>query len=137
MKTIIAGSRTITDYLTVVAAITATKFNITEVVSGKEPNGVDALGEQWAELEGIPIKPFPADWLQYGKPAGQIRNRAMARYADALILIWDGQSKGSAGMFRYAKELGLEIFECIVSPNGVEYRRHPGKSAMVKQRSLF
>lgn len=137
MKTIIAGSRTITDYLTVVAAITASGFHITEVVSGKEPKGVDALGERWAMLEGIPIKAFPADWDTYGRPAGQIRNRQMARYADALILVWDGQSKGSTGMLRYAKEMGLEIFECVVSPNGVEYRRHPGKGAMLQQRSLF
>lgn len=95
------------------------------------------MGEQWAKSESITVKEFPADWDTYGRPAGQIRNRAMAKYADALILIWDGVSRGSAGMLRYAKELGLEIFECVVSPNGVEYRRHPGKGAMAQRRSLF
>lgn len=136
MKTIIAGSRTISDYLTVAAAITASGFRITEVVSGCEPKGVDALGERWAKDNNIPIKSFPANWDRFGLSAGPRRNREMASYAQALILIWDGTSRGSKNMKSEALAKGLPVFECIVSDNGVEYRRH-NMAERVEQRLLF
>jgi hypothetical protein len=46
---------------------------------------------------------FPAKWDKYGKAAGPLRNREMAAYADALILVWDGKSRGSANMLAEAK----------------------------------
>jgi predicted DsbA family dithiol-disulfide isomerase len=62
---IIAGSRSITDYDILIDAMSAFLIDpdhIAEVISGKEPNGVDRLGEQMAEAFGIPVVPFPADW---------------------------------------------------------------------------
>lgn len=109
MKVIIAGGRDVTDYSAVVSAIKASLFTITEVVSGKA-RGADRLGELWAEANGIPIKPFPADWNQYGRGAGHIRNEQMAEYADALIAIWDGQSRGTKNMIERADKHGLQVF---------------------------
>ncbi len=34
----------------------------------------------------------------------------MAAYADALIAIWDGESKGTVHMVNLAKERGLKVF---------------------------
>lgn len=110
MKTIIAGPRTIFDYATVVAAVHASGFTITEVVSGKAL-GVDILGERYAILHDIPIKPFPAKWKKYGKyEAGFIRNEEMAQYADALIAVWDGQSSGTKHMIYTARFKNLKVF---------------------------
>ena len=109
MKVIIAGSRTITDYQVVEEAIKESGFNIVEVVSGKA-RGVDRLGELYAELNNLYIKSFWADWHRYGKAAGPIRNRQMADYADALIAVWDGQSKGTLHMINIAKEKELKVF---------------------------
>ena len=81
MKTIIAGSRSIGVPAVVHAAIDASGFEITEVVSGTA-RGVDRLGEVWARLKGIPIKQFPANWTVYGKRAGYLRNVQMAEYSD-------------------------------------------------------
>lgn len=75
------------------AAVDASGFRITEVVSGVA-HGVDKLGERWAQAHKIPVKQFPAQWNKYGNAAGPIRNREMAEYADALIAVWDGQSRG-------------------------------------------
>lgn len=111
MKTIIAGSRTITGtegFTAVEAAIKASKFAITEVVSGTA-NGVDRLGEMWARQVGVPIKEFPADWQEHGKSAGFIRNAEMADYADALIAVWDGVSKGTNHMINIAERKGLKV----------------------------
>jgi hypothetical protein len=108
MKVIIAGSRTITDYALVEQAVAESGFPITEVVSGRA-RGVDALGEQWAVRHHVPIRYFPADWAKHDKGAGPIRNQEMAHYADALILVWDGQSRGSAHMKSVAERRGLII----------------------------
>lgn len=105
MKVIIAGTRykdkenkiPFDDYSLVVEAIERSGFTITEVVSGTAI-GADRLGEQWARANNIPIKEMPADWIRYGNSAGPMRNRAMAEYADAAIIAWDGKSPGSRNM---------------------------------------
>ena len=38
----------------------------------------------------------------------------MAENAEALLLLWDGQSKGSANMLKLAKEFNLEIHQEII-----------------------
>lgn len=115
MKTIIAGSRTIKNVALICDAIEAAPFPITEVVCGGA-DGVDNIGNFWAQAEGILVKRFWPDWNKHGKAAGPIRNRAMAEYADALILVWDGQSRGSASMKREAQRAGIPIHEVIVTP---------------------
>lgn len=112
MKVIIAGSRTITDYNIVLDAVlesSAYIFPITEIVSGCA-RGVDLLGEKYAKLNNLSIKKFPANWNEYGKLAGPIRNRQMAEYADSLIAIWDGKSKGTKNMIDTMKMLNKKFF---------------------------
>jgi len=109
LKTIIAGSRAITDPAVLDDAISASSFDITEVVSGTAP-GVDSLAETWAAQNGIPVKQFPADWNRYGRKAGPIRNTEMAGYAEALIAVWDGRSKGSRNIIQLARRRGLKVF---------------------------
>lgn len=114
MRVIIAGSRTIEDYEAVKQAIESSGFEITEVVSGGCPTGPDWYGEVWATENCIRLKRYPANWKLYGKAAGIKRNGLMALYADALVLVWDGQSPGSADMLRRAKQRGLRIHETVV-----------------------
>ena len=109
MKTIIAGSRNITDYNIVVEAVYASKFDITGIVSGRA-RGVDQLGEQYAKEHNLKIHEFPADWDKFGKSAGYIRNKEMAKYADVLIAIWDGKSKGTKHMIDLGHKHLLEVF---------------------------
>ena len=109
MKVIIAGSRGITDYDTVWRAIKESKFTITEVVSGGA-NGVDKLGEKYAVRNDIPLKVFLADWKKKKASAGIIRNAEMAKYADALIAVWDGKSPGTKNMIEVAERKGLKVY---------------------------
>lgn len=111
MKTIIAGSRDIENYMLVKQAIALSGFKdqITEVVSGGA-RGIDRLGERYAKEEGIACAVFPADWDKWGKAAGPIRNSEMADYADALIAIWDGDSRGTKHMIDTARKKGLKVF---------------------------
>lgn len=113
MRTIIAGSRTITDSSKLIEAIEQSHFEITKVLCGGA-HGVDRLGELYALDHDIPIQYFLANWEEYGKAAGPIRNTEMAENADALILIWDGASRGSADMLKKATAKGLKVFVHIV-----------------------
>jgi len=113
MKVIIAGGRDFTNYALVETAVKVSGFEITQVVSGKA-KGVDTLGEVWALANNIPVEAFPADWDQHGRAAGPIRNREMAEYADALIAIWDGESKGTANMIQQARNKQLDVFIYLV-----------------------
>ena len=112
MKTIIAGSRTIFDFKILKAGLKVfEEFQpepISEVVCGTAI-GVDTLGKTWARAQGIPVKKFPAEWERYGKRAGYLRNAQMAEYADALLAIWDGNSKGTKHMIGLAEEKNLYV----------------------------
>lgn len=108
MKVIIAGSRTITKYDAVSNAIQWSGFEITEVVSGGAI-GVDTIAERWAADKGIEVKRFDANWDLLGKAAGPVRNAEMAQYADALIAVWDGKSRGTMSMINLARKEGLQV----------------------------
>ena len=124
MKVIIAGSRSITDFEVIKTAIDSCPFTITEVVSGGA-KGVDLLGEKYAGEEDIPISVFKPLWNdleapgaivkvnRYGKynaKAGIDRNEKMGDYADALIAVWDGFSKGTRHMIKYMEDLEKEVY---------------------------
>jgi hypothetical protein len=112
MKTIIAGSRNITDLALVYRAVDLSNYEISEVVSGLA-RGVDTLALEFASAEDIPVKGFPALWDKFGRSAGPLRNREMGDYADCLIAIWDGKSSGTRHMINYMKSLGKPTFVFI------------------------
>lgn len=120
MVTVIAGTRTIHNIAHVMAAIAYCPWKslITEVVcgeseeevkryiAGKRKGNPDIFGAVWAINNGIPVAYFPAAWNRFGRSAGAIRNGEMAKYARALILIWNKTSPGSANMLQQAMQMG-------------------------------
>lgn len=113
MRTIIAGGRDITSYGLVCLAVKESGFKITTVICGGA-RGVDLCGKMWACENKVPVEMFEPDWIRYGKAAGPMRNIEMAKNADALILVWDGQSRGSRNMLKEAKARNLLIHEHLV-----------------------
>ena len=75
-----------------------------------EARGADTYGRKWAEGLGITVKSFVPDWGLHGKRAGHLRNVDMGDYADALIAVWDGESKGTKHMIDYATKKGLKVY---------------------------
>lgn len=93
-------------------AIRKAGFVIAEVVCG-EADGVDTLGRKWAEKRGIPVASFPAKWRvkgRYNPNAGFERNEAMGDYADAAIIVWDGESNGTQHMMKYMRKIKKPCF---------------------------
>ena len=118
MKIVIAGSRTITDMKVLIKVLSLCGYKITEqdeIVSGGA-RGVDTLGEIYAKQAGIKVTIFKPDWDKYGKVAGLMRNKEMAKYASehygygALIAFWDGKSRGTDNMINNAIASELKVF---------------------------
>lgn len=84
-----------------------------EIVSGGA-RGIDSCGEEYAKELDVPVKKFPADWDRLGLKAGPVRNAQMAEYADVLLLIWDGESRGSANMKNQMQRLKKPVYEIVL-----------------------
>lgn len=108
MKVIIAGGRRYipTDEDLVLLKKLHGLYGFTEIVSGGCRGG-DKVGENFARQEVIQLKVYPAEWSKYGRAGGPMRNYAMARYADAVILFPGG--RGTDSMRQAAREHGLKI----------------------------
>lgn len=82
--------------------------------------GIDSIAEQAAGRLSIPTSVFPADWKQYGKSAGPIRNEEMLRFLrrrmddghTGLVLAFHPNidaSKGTRHMTGIAKRAGIPV----------------------------
>ncbi|PCI45876.1 MAG: hypothetical protein COB41_00360 [Proteobacteria bacterium] len=113
-KLIIAGGRDLNLSVGIVISVLGL-HNICpdEVVCGMA-SGIDALGKQFANIKDIKVIEFPAKWKEHGRAAGPIRNKQMAEYGTALLLIWDGVSRGSASMKKEMEKLGKPVYEVIL-----------------------
>jgi hypothetical protein len=79
------------------------------VVHGDCPTGVDAFVESvfGEKSSSTNTEPHPADWSQ-GRKAGPLRNRAMvALGADICLAFPKGESRGTRGCARMAREAGI------------------------------
>ena len=110
-KLIVAGSRSFSDFDRLAAdldRLLVRRFPDVEIVSGGA-SGADALAERYARSRGLAFRAFPADWRRWGKLAGPIRNRQMADYGSAVVVYWDGRSRGTADMISSASAAGLRV----------------------------
>ena len=80
------------------------------IISG-HCSGVDLMGERYAEENGFEIEIFLPEWKKYGRAAGPVRNKEMVNYADLVIAFWDGKSKGTKSLIKYAEKIGKELIK--------------------------
>ena len=112
---LIVGSRGFNDYELLKEKCDKLLSNQSDVaiVSGGA-KGADTLAERYAKDKGYELKVFKADWDNYGKSAGYIRNEQMHKYIAqfdkrGVIAFWDGQSKGTAHNFELGKRYKNEV----------------------------
>lgn len=80
--------------------------HVVRFISGDASSGADRLIVQWCDVYPYRCDRYPADWDQYGKRAGYIRNAQMAEVGDELLAYWDGLSKGTEHMIGLMHRLG-------------------------------
>ncbi len=80
----------------------------TEIVSGGA-RGIDRSARLYAFKNGLKLKEFFPDYRRYRKGAPKRRNQEIIDYADMVVAIWDGKSKGTKSVIDKCKEIGKPI----------------------------
>lgn len=109
MKVLICGSRGLVDEKYVRNAVLMSGFIPTLIISGGA-RGIDHAAIYYAMKNSIPYEVYPADWDKYGKSAGFRRNIEMLEKCEAVIAIWDGESRGTAHTIKEAQKRGLPLY---------------------------
>jgi len=76
----------------------------TLIISGGA-RGVDHMAEQYAAEHEIPTKIFPADWEQFGRAAGPIRNADIVNACTHVLAFMKSGSKGTMSTVKIAAEV--------------------------------
>lgn len=136
MKLIIAGSRHMRvsfNFIKGLLIAHEVPLDSIELVIQGEAQGIDFCAKMFAQKMGIPTKGCPYK-SELGKAGGPVRNAEMAEQGDALLLIWDGNSKGSNNMKFEARKRGLPVFECILHGPTQAERKNLGIFVEPKKR---
>ncbi len=112
-RIVIAGCRDYNNYSEAKDFIDSCLTNIrtqhTLIIVSGGCSGADMLGEKYANENGFKIERHNANWSEFGRSAGPIRNKKMATISDYVICFWDGKSKGTKSMIEFAKQLEKPI----------------------------
>lgn len=108
MKIAVIGSRSVT-----VADIGRYISDGEEIVSGGAV-GVDSCAAEYAKQNKIKLTVFLPQYERYGRAAPIVRNKEIVDYADRVVAFWDGHSKGTLSVIRYAEKTGkpCEVIMC-------------------------
>ena len=104
MKLLIVGSRSITGF-DLSPYISA---EVDTVISGGAC-GIDSLAEQYADLHRLSKYILRPRYDLYGRAAPLKRNEQMVDMADAVLVIWDGRSKGTQYTLKYTEKKNKPI----------------------------
>lgn len=123
MKVLVCGSRNwdnsrlIWEFLEAVVAT----FPDAEVIHGAA-RGADTIAGKAAEALGLKVTEYPADWKQFGKAAGPMRNKEMLGAAPDRVIAFRsvGDSKGTDHMVDLAARSRIPTI--VIDPAGRKYR---------------
>ena len=99
MKLLIAGSRSITSF-----DLSSYIPDEVDLIITGGAKGIDTLAEAWAAERGIPTLTVKPRYEKYGRAAPILRDEEMVDLADAVLVIWDGTSRGSKHTADYARK---------------------------------
>ena len=99
MRFAIVGSRSlwvknIEDYL----------FECDEIISGGA-KGIDMCAAEYARVNAVNLTVILPNYKRYGKAAPIIRNKEIVELCDIVIAFWDGCSKGTLSVIKYAQKI--------------------------------
>jgi len=129
MRILVCGSRTWADFRRIYDALDAESLAARARFEEAPPVGVeyefvvihgaargaDMIASSWVEAQPeiarVSELRFPANWKEFGKAAGMIRNKQMLAEGrpDRVLAFWDGMSRGTANMVALAQSAGVPV----------------------------
>ena len=104
MKLLVVGSRSVKNF-----DLSPYISNNVEVIISGGANGVDFLAEKYADIHRISKYIIRPRYDIYGRGAPIKRNEEMVDISDAVLVIWDGHSKGTQHTIEYSKKTKKSI----------------------------
>lgn len=74
-------------------------------------SGADELALRWAKHAYVPAVSHFADWANYGKSAGPIRNREMLEWWQPHLVVAFPGRVGTQNMISQARGRGIEVIQ--------------------------
>lgn len=110
MKVLVTGSRKYSDKENVFSVLDALHFEegISLVIHGAA-TGADHFAHLWAKENNILDAPHPADWDQYGRAAGPIRNRQMLIEEEPDLVVAFPGGAGTKNMIDQALKRNFKV----------------------------
>ena len=101
MKLLIVGSRSIDNF-----DFSGYVPEETDLIISGGAKGADTLAERYADEHKLSKWIFRPKYNLYGKAAPLKRNKEMVDLCDAVLVLWDGVSKGAMFTAEYARSAG-------------------------------
>ena len=75
---------------------------------------MDSYAEDYAKKNGLKLTVYLPQYERYGRAAPIVRNKKIVDYAEKIVAFWDGKSKGTLSVIKYAEKTGkpCEIILC-------------------------
>src|SRR4051794_30189724 len=111
MRMLVTGSRSWTDWCTLMWALSLVWEPDAVLICGACPRGADDLAARWWRYWGGRVEAWPAEWERYGRSAGVRRNAAMvAAGPDVCVAFVDHGSRGAMDTVARARAAGVPTF---------------------------
>ena len=110
-KILICGSRSWTSGKVIRDIVGLIKEDVT-IIHGDCKTGADAIADHYANLRGLTVMAFPADWARLGRRAGPARNtRMLDENPDLVIAFTDDleRSRGTRDTVTKARKRGIPV----------------------------
>ena len=119
-RLLVCGSRTITDKNWIYSQIESYWYEHLACYSNPimiegAARGVDLIAKAYAVENDWKVEEYPADW-SIGKQAGILRNIKMYKNTDEVLVLWDGESRGTRHTIELCKK-GNKPYTIIIYPH--------------------
>lgn len=104
MKLLIAGSRSIQEF-----DLSPYIPDDTDLIITGGAEGIDSIAEQYADQHKLSKLVLRPQYHLFKRNAPLIRNRKMVDIADAVLIVWDGKSKGTQYTIAYTEKMNIPL----------------------------
>jgi hypothetical protein len=99
-------------------------YNFDLVATGGQ-TGIDTCAKEWADRHSIENRQYYADWQQWGKAAGPIRNKKMLEEIQPKLVLAFPGGLGTSSMKALARAIKCPVIELPLTDDRQEYLAIP------------